>query len=227
MSEKLHETADTASNNINTKGVIGVLCLIVSGVLVIYVSKFHYPLSKTHADWGTFGDYFGGILNPIIAAFAFYLIAKTYELQKRELEETRKLLKVSTDAQNQQIKLAALTASLNSNLTNISILQSEKSSLFSQFVIESSDKELALRVKFLGNLPFGCPPDPDDEHYEKYLAEYESLHDEYESLIDDIKIDKGDDFFWIIKRIIDAEREINDLINENNKLKAKIEAFSK
>jgi hypothetical protein len=78
---------------------------------------------------GAFGDYFGGILNPVIAAFAFYLVAKTYELQKRELEETRKLLKISTDAQNNQVKLAVLTALLNSNLTRITLLESEKLSL--------------------------------------------------------------------------------------------------
>ena len=89
----------------------------------------HYRLSDKNEVWGTFGDYFGGILNPVIAAFAFYLIAKTYELQKRELEETRKLLKISTDAQNNQVKLAVLTALLNSNLTRITLLESEKLSL--------------------------------------------------------------------------------------------------
>ncbi|MDI1229541.1 MAG: hypothetical protein PSU93_00120 [Methylobacter sp.] len=31
-------------------------------------------LSKDTGNWGTFGDYVGGILNPVIAAFAFYLI---------------------------------------------------------------------------------------------------------------------------------------------------------
>ncbi len=54
------------------------------------------------------------------------MIAKTYELQKRELEATRSLLEVSTDAQKNQIKLAALTALLNSNLTKVGLLESEK-----------------------------------------------------------------------------------------------------
>ncbi len=44
-------------------------------------------LSKDTGNWGTFGDYVGGILNPVIAAFAFYLIAKTYELQKRNWKQ--------------------------------------------------------------------------------------------------------------------------------------------
>lgn len=81
--------------------------------------KIFQNLSADTGNWGTFGDYVGGILNPVIAGFAFYLIAKTYELQKREL-------KLSTDALNDQVKLAALTALLNSNLTRISLLESEK-----------------------------------------------------------------------------------------------------
>lgn len=93
-----------------------VICTLVLVVLGLYFGKFHYGLSDKNEVWGTFGDYFGGILNPVIAAFAFYLIAKTYELQKTELEETRKLLKVSTDAQNKQLKLAALTAICNTDL---------------------------------------------------------------------------------------------------------------
>lgn len=55
-----------------------------------------------------------------------------YKLQETELKETRKLLKVSTDAQNDQIKLAALTALLNSNLTRIGLLKSEKIEIYNE-----------------------------------------------------------------------------------------------
>jgi large-conductance mechanosensitive channel len=124
-----NEIIGADSNNINTKQVIKVIGFIVLGVVGFYFANFHNGLSGENGAWGTFGDYFGGILNPVIASFAFYLIAKTYELQKRELEATRSLLEVSTDAQKNQIKLAALTALLNSNLTRISLLESEKLSL--------------------------------------------------------------------------------------------------
>jgi hypothetical protein len=87
-------------------------------------------LSTDTGNWGTFGDYVGGILNPVIAAFAFYLIRETYKLQKTELEETRKLLENSTKAQKAQVKLASLTAQHNLNLARISVLESEKMSLF-------------------------------------------------------------------------------------------------
>jgi large-conductance mechanosensitive channel len=73
-----------SSSNVNTKRVIAVICLIVFVIFGFYFFNFHYGLSDKNEVWGTFGDYVGGILNPIIAAFAFYLIARTYELQKKE-----------------------------------------------------------------------------------------------------------------------------------------------
>ena len=120
-----NETISADSNSINTKRVVAVICLIVLVVIGFYFVNFHSGLSGKNEVWGTFGDYFGGILNPVIAAFAFYLIAKTYELQKTELEATRSLLEVSTNAQKDQIKLAALTALLNSNLMRIDTLNAE------------------------------------------------------------------------------------------------------
>jgi predicted RNase H-like HicB family nuclease/uncharacterized membrane protein len=118
-----------------------VICLIVLGVVSFYFVNFHNGFSKINGDWGTFGDYVGGILNPVIASFAFYLIAKTYELQKTELKATRGLLEVSTDAQKKQIELAALTALLNSNLTRISLLESEKISLLQGTLPEPKEPE--------------------------------------------------------------------------------------
>lgn len=117
------------SSGINTKTAIYIIIGIILLVVGFYLYKFHNGFSIENGDWGTFGDYVGGILNPVIAAFAFYLIAKSYELQKKELAETRKLLEVSTNAQKDQIKLAALTALLNSNLTRISMIESDKGSL--------------------------------------------------------------------------------------------------
>jgi len=137
LSENSNRTGDADPSNIKTKKVVAVLLVIGLVVLGLYLYKFRYGLSNDNGDWGTFGDYVGGILNPVIAGFAFYLIAKTYELQKRELEATRKLLKESTDAQKNQIKLAALTALLNFNLMRIRELESVKASLLQGTLIES------------------------------------------------------------------------------------------
>jgi large-conductance mechanosensitive channel len=138
-----NNTNKKESNSFNLKQVWLILGTVVSVVFILYFINFnssaiknqdwlsiYQNLSKDTGTWGTFGDYVGGILNPVIAAFAFYLIAKTYELQKRELEATRSLLEISTDAQENQIKLAALTALLNSNFTRISLLEAERLRLF-------------------------------------------------------------------------------------------------
>lgn len=117
-------------NTINTKWFVLIICLIVIAVFGCYLFNFNDQMSDKNEVLGTFGDYVGGILNPVIAAFAFYLIAKTYELQKVELEESRKLLEISTRAQNAQVKLAALTTLHNLNLTRISQLEINKMSLY-------------------------------------------------------------------------------------------------
>jgi large-conductance mechanosensitive channel len=101
---------------VKTNMAVSIVILIAVIVFSFYFINFHHSFSDDNGKWGTFGDYVGGILNPIIAGFALYLIAESYKLQKKELEETRKLLKVSTDAQINQIKIAAITALLNSNL---------------------------------------------------------------------------------------------------------------
>lgn len=121
-----HGKSNSNLNDLNTRRFVIALCLIALIILGFYFGNFQDGLSSDNGVWGTFGDYVGWILNPLIAAFAFYLIARTYELQKNELEATRKLLEASTDAQKDQIKLAALTALLNSNLETISLLESEK-----------------------------------------------------------------------------------------------------
>jgi len=136
--------------------VIFIIILIVIGFYYVnfqYLPErnevwwpFFQYLSEKNEDWGTFGDYVGGILNPVIASFAFYLIAKTYELQKRELEATRSLLEVSTNAQKDQIKLAALTALLNSNLMRIDMLKSEKNSLLQVMSMSMESKSFVTRL---------------------------------------------------------------------------------
>jgi hypothetical protein len=48
--------------------LMGVTVVLTIVPLVFYLYKFDsFTLSSDHADWGTFGDYFGGILNPLIA----------------------------------------------------------------------------------------------------------------------------------------------------------------
>ncbi|MDD5265978.1 MAG: hypothetical protein PHO08_02460 [Methylococcales bacterium] len=56
-------------NNINTKRFLIGLCLVAVVILGFYFGNFHGGLSTENGVWGTFGDYVGGILNPLIASF--------------------------------------------------------------------------------------------------------------------------------------------------------------
>lgn len=71
--------------------VFAVLLAVV--VIGVYILQFKgRPLSINTEDWGQFGDYFGGVLNPIVAGLALFLLAISVNLQRTELAETRKAL---------------------------------------------------------------------------------------------------------------------------------------
>lgn len=79
-------------------------------------------VSKNTSDWGTFGDFIGGVLNPFIAFFAFYWLTKSIQIQKQELAETKDALRESSQSQKDQAELTFRTLkvqALNSQLEYI------------------------------------------------------------------------------------------------------------
>ncbi|MBW3532980.1 putative phage abortive infection protein [Shewanella sp. NKUCC06_TVS] len=98
---------------------IAIIILICSLAPLAYYFNFgHLSISDKPENWGVFGDYIGGILNPILSFSAFIGVLITVLLQKsqlqqtqsqltmtkEELELTRAELKRSADAQAQQIE---------------------------------------------------------------------------------------------------------------------------
>lgn len=59
-------------------------------------------LSTDSSLWGTFGDFVGGILNPIIAFLAFYWLTRSVIIQKTELAATQKVLAETEKATKEQ-----------------------------------------------------------------------------------------------------------------------------
>ncbi|UCP00061.1 hypothetical protein LF844_09690 [Metapseudomonas lalkuanensis] len=53
-----------------------------------YISVFSASVVADQEKWGQFGDYFGGILNPILSFFAFLAVLYTLHEQKRSGEES-------------------------------------------------------------------------------------------------------------------------------------------
>jgi len=75
-----------------------VIFLIMAGVLGRYLTHFNGGLSGGgKGDWGTFGDYLGGTLNPILSFLSLIALLTTIVLQSKELELTRNELQLTRD----------------------------------------------------------------------------------------------------------------------------------
>lgn len=140
----LNKENKSLNSDIDSKKIVLIICFIVLIIVGFYFYNFHNGLSKDNGVWGTFGDYVGGILNPVIAAFAFYLIARTYELQKTELEETRKLLNVSTKAQLDQLRLAAMVTIFDYKTSQLFKLEDRKMTLMANWQSSHNSKTTGL-----------------------------------------------------------------------------------
>jgi uncharacterized membrane protein len=74
----------------------GGLSIIV--VVALYRWKFPGPLTSDHEVWGQFGDYIGGVLNPIFGFLSFVLLIAALVLQSHELRLSTKELAASAKA---------------------------------------------------------------------------------------------------------------------------------
>lgn len=91
------------------------LC-VASGISAISVYAYHFAnstLSDNPADWGVLGDYFGGLLNPIISIITLFFLLKTYLSQREEVRQNEK-------AAERQIQVANDTAKTHLLQTKIS-----------------------------------------------------------------------------------------------------------
>lgn len=61
--------------------------LAIASVAIRYISEFSANVLTDQEKWGQFGDYFGGVLNPILSFFAFVAILYTLRIQVAANEE--------------------------------------------------------------------------------------------------------------------------------------------
>lgn len=82
---------------------------IISAGLVIgfYIWNFRGGLTSSQDIWGQFGDYTGGILNPIIAFLALVALLQSIRIQGRELQFSTRELRNSAEALKGQVEALA------------------------------------------------------------------------------------------------------------------------
>lgn len=61
--------------------VVVLVALLIALVALFYVKNFTTQLAGNQEIWGQFGDYFGGVLNPVLSFFAFCTLVFTVYLQ--------------------------------------------------------------------------------------------------------------------------------------------------
>jgi hypothetical protein len=64
--------------------------LLITVVVLAYVGQFGIERSGSQDDWGQFGDYFAGLLNPIFSLLAFGALMYSLVLQHKESFENQK-----------------------------------------------------------------------------------------------------------------------------------------
>ncbi|WP_154885414.1 putative phage abortive infection protein [Neisseria sicca] len=84
-------------------GIAAVAAFLI--ILGLYISYFkNLSITNDSATWGTFGDYLGGTLNPIISFLALIGLLYTIHQQAQEMQATRKELKQAAEQQRKQVK---------------------------------------------------------------------------------------------------------------------------
>lgn len=88
----------------------GVFLLIIFYIVMSYVGSVGHPFNvdgegDKRAALGALGDYFGGLLNPILAFLSFIALLWTLKLNQEELAETRKELARAATAQEESQRL--------------------------------------------------------------------------------------------------------------------------
>ncbi|MCQ9325659.1 putative phage abortive infection protein [Neisseria dentiae] len=105
MDEKQEKTGSDTPEIKWYQGLIGLIAfifilLMVAPILVLYYDNFgSRELSESPEQWGQFGDYIGGVLNPIFGFATFIALLYTIKLQTEELKATREELARSAKAQ--------------------------------------------------------------------------------------------------------------------------------
>jgi len=69
---------------------VGLLTISVVGFYIFWFGG--HSISQNPGDWGPFGDFFGGILNPIIAGASLLLLFRTIKQNEKALDQAKDMI---------------------------------------------------------------------------------------------------------------------------------------
>lgn len=80
-----------------TAGIVVIALSILLIVFVVYFVNFYGSLSSRQEDFGTFGDFVGGTLNPIFAFASFLALLYTIIVQLSQLKQNQEELQMTRE----------------------------------------------------------------------------------------------------------------------------------
>lgn len=85
---------------------VPVVLIAYALTVLVYVGKFGFSLSTSKSDWGQFGDYLGGVVNPTVSLVTVILLYMTYTTQRSELRAARKAYRRQADELQEANRIA-------------------------------------------------------------------------------------------------------------------------
>ncbi len=68
------------------------LTVVLVAMICLYLYRFHAGLSNNQEHWGQFGDFIGGVLNPLVSFLVLSVAFQVWQLQERDLKATKTAL---------------------------------------------------------------------------------------------------------------------------------------
>ena len=130
---------------LNIKKFILIAVSIFCVIIIVYTSNFYdHSLSDKSADWGTFGDFIGGTLNPTLAFLSLIAILNTINIQSKELSNSSRAL------ENSEKELAKSSEALTEQSKSLKI-QNFETTFFNMINLHN---EIIRNIKIENNLTF-------------------------------------------------------------------------
>lgn len=167
-------------------------------MFAIYFIRFHGGLGD-HNAFGTFGDFFGGILNPMLTFFTILLLLRQLSYQQNELNVTLDELRKTSEIHEENKNITLANQIYEKTQSKFHLLLENKESAKNLVVIKkyisSTDEVKYLRLKDVTSFRFGRNNfralGTIDEHTEffiveilTYFADNDSLGDLFEAYVD-------------------------------------------
>ncbi|MBF6037755.1 hypothetical protein H8F22_02590 [Pseudomonas sp. P154a] len=108
MSRRTRKTIRLISRCISVnrlKIIIGTAIVLMAAVLINYFVSFPAIRSTDQAVWGQFGDYFGGVLNPLLSFCALIAVVLSLRSQSEEVAAARKEASAAIAMQTEQTQV--------------------------------------------------------------------------------------------------------------------------